>query len=537
MSYLGFSRTIFNINKRSAISLIVAGGLLSITVPIGLSLYWAWKYTLDVQAEHTASIANEVLRRSSNGINQVVQFIYPALAKAEASASAPCSSETIELMKKLDLQSDQVQTVAYVKDDTLLCSAYGLHNIPLGPPTYTTPMGTKIWTSHELPILPGTEFLLISQKGTGYTAVILSKTLLNVFINDPDVSVGLISLSSKRLIVGSGIYEPSWLEHLGKAKQVEFIDGENFVVLRRSDVFELAAFAVIPVANLNKGLNERAIILVPIGIVAGALLVFAVLSLMRHQLTLVALLKVALKRKEFSLLYQPIVDLQTGLWVGAEALIRWRRPAGETIPPDVFIKVAEDDGLIQEITTQVMEMVGQDAQQFFALYPDFHIAINLSAADLESPQTIKELVKLTKKTGAGRGNLLIEATERGFLEADLVKGILHEIRKLGVHVAIDDFGTGYSNLSYLETFELDYLKIDKSFVDTLGKDSATSQVVPHIIEMAKSLKLIMIAEGVETEAQAQYLRDHGVQLAQGWLFAKPMPFSELVAGLSAFNKC
>lgn len=528
MGKLGFSSPVLGMNKKAAICMAVVGGLLAIAAPIVLSMYWAWKYNLGIQVEFTDSIAQEVLRKSGEGVSQMDAI---ATALVDARDPDPCSPENIRLMGTLNLKSDQVQVVGYVEDNTMLCSAYGRHHMALGPPTFTTPLGTKVWTAQELPILPGTAFLIMAPKGLGYTVVILPKAFLNVFTDDPHISMGLYSLSAQRIIVGRGAFEPQWLERLGTAQQVQFIDKANFVVIRRSSNFEFASFAAQPVAKVDEGLYKTAIVLVPIGVLAGGLLALTVLHLARQQMTLPAVLKVALKRKEFLLHYQPVVDLQTGQWVGAEALIRWRRPTGEMVPPDVFIRAAEEAGLIQEITAQVMEMVGQDAYQFFPHHPDFHIAINLAAADLESRGTLEGLAKLSKETAARDRNLLVEATERGFMKADVASDILREIRGMGICVAIDDFGTGYSSLSYLATFEFDYLKIDKSFVDTLGRNSATSQVVPHIIQMAKSLKLTMIAEGVETSAQAQYLREHGVQFAQGWLFARPMPFAELVAGL------
>lgn len=515
-------------NKKAAIWMAVVAGLLAIATPIALSIYWAWKHNLHNQIEFTDSIAKEVLRQSGNGV-LVMDAVSTQLVAA--GAANPCSAENIHLMEMLNLQSKQVQNIGYIENEALVCSAYGMTNIPLGAPTFTTPLGTKVWTNKELPSLQGTQFLVMEPKGIGYVVFILPQSFLDVFTDEPRISMGLYSLSAKTVIVGRGRFEPHWLERLGSAQQVQFIDKDNFVVVRRSDRFEFASFAVRPVSEVHEGLYKTALLLVPIGILAGSLLALTVFHLARQQLSMPAVIKVALKHKEFTLHYQPLVDLQTGRWVGAEALIRWRRPTGEMVPPDVFIKAAEDNGLIQDVTAQVIEMISRDASQLFVDHPHFHISINLSAADLESPLTIEQLRKLRHATKAKPGNLLVEATERGFMKAEIVKDILHEIRQQGIGIAIDDFGTGYSSLSYLETFELDFLKIDKSFVNTVGQEAVTSQVVPHIIEMAKSLNLTMIAEGVETQNQADYLREIGVQMAQGWLFARPMSFEELVAGL------
>lgn len=359
MGNFEFSRLFIGMNKKTAIWIAVAGALLSIAVPVALSVYLAWNHNLDNQIKFTASIANEVLRRSAESVIQM-ESIFSTLTSAKA--SDPCSVDNIALMGEINMKSEQVQAVGYARENTFLCSAYGHHHIPLGSPKFITPFGTSVWTSHDLQISPGTDFLVLMQQATGYTVVILPNAFLNVFKDHPDVSAGLYSLSAKRVIVGRGVFDPRWLERLGKEQQVQFEDRENLVVIRRSSRYEFASFAVQPVAKVNQGLYATALVLVPIGVLAGALLALATLHLAQKQLTLPAIIKSALRRKEFILHYQPIVDLQTGIWVGAEALIRWRRPTGEMVPPDVFIKTAEEAHLIQEITSQVMDIVGRDAR-------------------------------------------------------------------------------------------------------------------------------------------------------------------------------
>jgi len=227
--------------------------------------------------------------------------------------------------------------------------------------------------------------------------------------------------------------------------------------------------------------------------------------------------------------YQPIIELDTGICVGAEALVRWQRPDGTQVRPDLFIPLAEEAGMIAAITDLVIENVVADMRELLAEDRSAHIAINLAAEDISSGRALKVISQRMAGSGILPQQIWLEATEHGFLDIDRARTMLAAARRAGHSVAIDDFGVGYSSLQYLQQLPLDALKIDKSFVDAIGTESATSPVTPHIIGMARELGLWVVAEGVETEAQLAYLHSQHVQFGQGWLFSRPLPRDEFIA--------
>jgi sensor c-di-GMP phosphodiesterase-like protein len=177
----------------------------------------------------------------------------------------------------------------------------------------------------------------------------------------------------------------------------------------------------------------------------------------------------------------------------------------------------------------VLAQVAIDGPQFSRLHPGACISVNLSSVDFCSNDVVDRLRRLVATPGIAPYNLVVEMTEHFFVDPANADQTISQIRALGVRVAIDDFGTGFSSLSHLHNLHADYLKIDKVFVDAIGTGSVTSEVVLHIIDMARSLNLTLVSEGVETQAQADFLRERGVIYAQGWLFSKAMPLADLLS--------
>ena len=511
--------------KRVATWVTIAVGLLAILSTISVALYLAHRQSVGEKSAAAMAMSGNLLRRA-DAMGYEAYGAYRQLTQANLADA--CSDDALALMRDIGMKSHYLQAVGYVHNQRLQCSSFGRYaeGLPLGPAAYVNKVGTQIRPAVDLGLGANRKFLIFEQGH--YAAAIHASAMLDVFTDKPDASIGLYGIESTLPLAVRGEFNPAWTKRLGKGQEhVTFFDGQYLVAIQRSKKFDIAAYAAVPTAEVNARLHEIAALLLPLGLLLGLGLSIAVFLLARRQNSMPATLRQALKKREFTVHYQPIVRLESRQMVGIEALLRWRRE-NDYMRPELFIRAAEDCGLISQFTNYVLEQVARDAPEFLRQHPDCYISINLSSNDLHGKHIVESLKRLVATPGIAATNIMVEMTEHSFLDADRAGPAVTAIRELGIRVAIDDFGTGFSSLSHLAKLKTDCLKIDKVFIDAIGTDAATGEVALHIIQMAESLGLTVIGEGIETEEQAQFLRGYGVQFGQGWLYARAQPMAELL---------
>ncbi|QZN79060.1 EAL domain-containing protein [Stenotrophomonas sp. DR822] len=507
----------------SRLRVIIGGTVLAVlaaAVPIAVMVYATWDRAVSVEQQRLHAIAERSLRRTEVSYQEALA----ALKSAEATVLPPCGAEHIQRMQTLVMTTPSSDQMGYFEGGKLRCTSWGPFQQDVDQPTpdHVTSDGAGI-TVNVRPEAAGRRPMLSMMYGS-YDVLVDPRRFVDVIV-DPDVRLALASPDGRLLSQQDGM-DPDLLQQLLR-EPGDGLDRDTLYASARSG--EWLAIATAPRTALAATFRQQAWLFVPLGLLMAAAGAGLVIWLSRRRLSMRGELGIAIRRRELYLHYQPIIELDTGICVGAEALVRWQRPDGTQVRPDLFIPLAEEAGMIAAITDLVIENVVADMRELLAEDRTAHIAINLAAEDISSGRALKVISQRMAGSGILPQQIWLEATEHGFLDIDRARTMLAAARRAGHSVAIDDFGVGYSSLQYLQQLPLDALKIDKSFVDAIGTESATSPVTPHIIGMARELGLWVVAEGVETEAQLAYLHSQHVQFGQGWLFSRPLPRDEFIA--------
>ena len=520
------------LSRNHLMPLVVTLVALATLLPIGASVLLARQQARAKEEQRALFYARDVLRRSEDTGYQIGD----AFRRLAATADFPrCNPARRQVMQRIDAVSSYIQFVGRLDGDRITCASYGEFDVPLevGKPDLISANGYRIWLDLRFRFAADKRFIGF---GNGRFIAVIHKSLpVDTTVAERKVSLAIVSLAGQRPMAVRGRFLPAWMpkpDELAPGQQATRPIGRNVVSQVRSRRMDLVAIAALNEDDYGRELALFARILVPIGILTGLLLAYGVTRAAKVQMSLPAVIRSGLRNREFFVKFQPVVRLRDRTWVGAEALIRWKRPGGKLIRPDLFIPAAEETGLIHAITIDMLRLVEPMLATIAGRNDDVFLSVNLSRHDLHEPGLETLLRDLVARTGIRPAQLHLEITERGLADTEEARRRIDRLRASGLCISVDDFGTGYSSLSELVRLNLDTIKIDKAFIDTIDGEAVTSRVAGHIVEIAHSLSLGMIAEGIERETQARILQDWRVEYGQGFLFARPMGSEEFLAGLA-----
>ena len=447
-----------------------------------------------------------------------------AIEKVAGDGFPFCSDQELAFMRDYVYNSPHVRDLGRVKDGKLYCST-GIGRLTVPRPTTKPDL-----VAGEMKLYARAP-LMISAMSTGFIAE--GYTVSSVI--NPE--------SFKSLDAPPKFYSGLLYDHEGQSalpvfghptplSTKEVIAGK---LLERGGVFYLPgcsshAMVCVVAAEARSAMlaqNRPLVVGFLIGgsLLGGALGLILIQSLQRQR-SMENQLRKAIRKGLLTTVYQPIVSLETGAIVGAEALVRWMDEDGSQVRPDIFVALAEDRGFVGKITRLVAERVAEELGDLLA-QGKLRVSLNIASQDLADPTFFSHLEGCLAAARVNPSSIGLELTERSTADQKTALHALAQFKSTGHTVYIDDFGTGYSSLAYLHELHVDAIKVDRTFTKTVGTEAVTASVVPQILEMAAQLDLLVVVEGIETNEQAEYFRAAGRGiLGQGWLFGKPVPAAQ-----------
>ena len=484
--------------------------------------------TLAIRFISQRSLNQQRVQMSTNKMVSAMDNILRPLAAQHVAllqlVNKPC--EEIHLtLRKLAASLQTVRSIALVQSNLLYCSSiFGPRNIPLHQLQPALPTNHPLLTfSYDSSLLKGTPVLIqwypASLSGADGVLLVINIEMLGE----------LIFNAKSALITGISLHigEKSFISGTGLVKQ-ETLPGEQIIYRQHSTEFPFTISVSGPGASavaLNELPGE-----LPLAMIISLLMTGIAWMATAGRMSFSREINLGIAAQEFELWCQPLQNLRTRQCCGVEILLRWNNPRRGTIAPDVFIPIAEGYNLIVPLTRYVISRTAHKLA-FFPQDKHFHISINVAARHFANGKLLRDLHHYWFSANPVQ-QLVVELTERDVLQ----EGDQHMAEHLhfkGVKLAIDDFGTGNSSLSWLEKLRPDVLKIDKSFTSAIGIDSVNATVTDMIIALARRLHIVTVAEGVENPEQAEYLHSNGVDLLQGFYYARPMPVEDFPQWLAA----
>ncbi len=483
-----------------------------------------------VGRESILHAADSRLRDYADGILQreteLSDELTDTLNQANASPYAPCSQDDIILLRRLTFVSRFLKDVGRLEKNTFLCSATSgpaKSPLPLLKPDLSLPDNSQIYLRYPLHEPRGAFAAVVVRQSAG--AVI-----------SPDV---LAEFSQQPIQFNVRVFNPATGEFAPKIPGVPSsqppVQGRRIHTRdqlsweRCTAQFPVCVTTSISMAELWRASRALLVGYIATGTAASLICALTLLNAGGKGRSHTNQLKRAILLGKLSVVYQPIVELGNHRIVGAEALARWTDEEGASIRPETILALADAEGFVSEITRFVLTRALDELREVFAANPTFQLSINLAPSDLADPRL---LLLLDEKLGNGpiaAANLGFELPERATFDREVAVAAIRRLRDRGHCVYIDDFGTGYSNLTYLSELNVDGIKINRSFIATIGTESVTASIVPQILAVARALDLKVVVQGIEREEQALYFASGDPHmLAQGWFFGLPVPARSLL---------
>ena len=486
----------------------------------GLITWLLWRGSIETEEERVADLARDLGQHTEQVIVEVRNML-EAFNKLQVDR---CSEAHLSVMHKAAIAKPYIRAIGYWRAAQRLCGVGFIQAVELKPSR-----ADRIYDSGVIAWWPS------SQTEVSGVPLFLMR------YGDHDIAIDPRMLLEPKLVQDR--HARLWVEGLPMAITAGdndipsldsvpiglTVDTNNNRLVSRFSLGTIFPIDIVAVETIDRFWNRYATILVTaagLGLVLAIIWIYIVLRYSRHRLSLSTELREAVGSGRVQAYYQPLIELSSGRCVGAEALARWIREDGEIVSPNIFIPLAEQSGLVPDITLAIVAATLHDLGKLLNEYPHLCININLAPEDLTSEAFSGALIHSLTAAGVAPTSIKLEITERAMIDTDASRDVIRNFRLRGHQIAVDDFGTGYSSLANLQTLELDTLKIDKCFVDAIGTEAVTNSVIGHVIEMAKSLHLDIVAEGIESEHQSDWLIEQGVEYGQGYLYSRALSCEE-----------